>query len=173
MLDEQVTRLARERIRLEISEQNARLEIEINRIKAEMSARGVLNSGMTLLRIATLCADAAKDRAQYAWLTVHRFVTTAGVRYQDGLAQDLKSLVEEFLPVVLGDLRTVQRRDALHIDPICRTAVYVTRSYGDVGGGSREASPYPDYAALHRWRTSTVYTGSGRRGRSTSIGRYA
>ena len=38
----------------------------------------------------------------------------------------------------------VQRRDALHIDPICRTAVYVTRSYGGVGGGSREASPYPD-----------------------------
>ena len=29
-------------------------------------------------------------------------------------------------------------------DPICRTAVYVTRTHGGVGGGSREASPYPD-----------------------------
>jgi hypothetical protein len=38
----------------------------------------------------------------------------------------------------------VHRRVALHIDLICRTAVYVTRSYGGVGGGSREASPYPD-----------------------------
>ena len=38
----------------------------------------------------------------------------------------------------------VHRRFALHIDLICRTAVYVTRSYGGVGGGSREASPYPD-----------------------------
>jgi hypothetical protein len=38
----------------------------------------------------------------------------------------------------------VHGRFAMHIDLICRTAVYVTRSYGGVGGGSREASPYPD-----------------------------
>jgi len=38
----------------------------------------------------------------------------------------------------------VQGRYALRIDSICRTAVYVTRSYGGVGGGSREASPYPE-----------------------------
>jgi hypothetical protein len=36
----------------------------------------------------------------------------------------------------------VQRRYATYIDLICRTAEYVTRSLG-VGGGSREASPYP------------------------------
>ena len=38
----------------------------------------------------------------------------------------------------------VQGRYALHADLICRTAVYVTRSYGGVGGGSREASSYPE-----------------------------
>ena len=38
----------------------------------------------------------------------------------------------------------VQERYALPIDPICRTAVYVTRMHGGVGGGSREASPYPE-----------------------------
>ncbi len=32
-------------------------------------------------------------------------------------------------------------RNLLH-----RTAGYVTRMSGGVGGGSREASPYPDYA---------------------------
>ena len=32
-------------------------------------------------------------------------------------------------------------------DLICRTAVYVTRTHGGVGGGSREASPYPDRAS--------------------------
>ena len=41
----------------------------------------------------------------------------------------------------------VHGRRAVHIDSICRTAVYVTRSYGGVGGGSREASPYPKYRA--------------------------
>ena len=30
------------------------------------------------------------------------------------------------------------------INSICRTAVYVTRSYGGVGGRGREASSYPE-----------------------------
>ena len=38
----------------------------------------------------------------------------------------------------------VHGRYAMHMDLICRTAVYETRLYGGVGGGSREASPYPD-----------------------------
>jgi hypothetical protein len=41
----------------------------------------------------------------------------------------------------------VHGRSAMHLDSICRTAVYVTRSYAGVGGGSHEAFPYPDYAA--------------------------
>ena len=40
----------------------------------------------------------------------------------------------------------VHGRYAMHIDLICRTAVYVTRSYGGVGGGGREVFSYPDYA---------------------------
>jgi hypothetical protein len=35
-------------------------------------------------------------------------------------------------------------RYAMCIDSICRTAVYVTRMPGGVGGGGREASPYPE-----------------------------
>jgi hypothetical protein len=35
---------------------------------------------------------------------------------------------------------------AMRVDSICRTAVYVIRSYGGVGGGRREASPYPELA---------------------------
>ena len=38
----------------------------------------------------------------------------------------------------------VHGRYAFRIDLICRTAVYVTRMHGGVGGGSREASPYPE-----------------------------
>jgi len=33
------------------------------------------------------------------------------------------------------------------VDSICRTAVYVTRTHGGVGGGGREVFPYPDSAA--------------------------
>ena len=32
----------------------------------------------------------------------------------------------------------------VHADSICRTAVYVTRTHGGVGGRGREASSYPD-----------------------------
>ena len=38
----------------------------------------------------------------------------------------------------------VQGRFALPVDSICRTAVYVIHSNGGAGGGSREASPYPE-----------------------------
>ena len=37
-----------------------------------------------------------------------------------------------------GKLGTMQ------FDLICRTAVYVTRTHGGVGGGGREVFPYPD-----------------------------
>jgi hypothetical protein len=41
-----------------------------------------------------------------------------------------------------------RRQSALRLDSIYRTAVYVTRSYGGVGGGDREVFPYPEWAAL-------------------------
>ena len=41
----------------------------------------------------------------------------------------------------------IRHNGRMRIDSICRTAAYVTRSYGGVGGGSREAFSYPDYAA--------------------------
>ena len=40
----------------------------------------------------------------------------------------------------------VHERIDLHFDLICRTAVYVTRMHGGVGGGSRKASLYPKWA---------------------------
>ena len=40
----------------------------------------------------------------------------------------------------------VQGRYALHIDSICRTAVYVIRSYGGVGGGAVRLLSYPEWA---------------------------
>ena len=42
----------------------------------------------------------------------------------------------------------VHWRCAMRLDPICRTAVYVTRMHGGVGGRGREASSYPEYIAM-------------------------
>ena len=43
------------------------------------------------------------------------------------------------------DMRAAGHQDwSMHVDSICRTAVYVTRSCGGVGGGHREVSSYPE-----------------------------
>ena len=42
----------------------------------------------------------------------------------------------------------VRWRYAPHLDLICRTAGYVTRTSGGVGGRSREASSYPDSVSI-------------------------
>jgi len=58
-----------------------------------------------------------------------------------------------------GEEASVERRGggdkltAIPNDSICRTAVYVTRTHGGVGGGSGEASTYPDYAFGNIWRS--------------------
>lgn len=42
---------------------------------------------------------------------------------------------------------SIRHNGRMRADSICRTAVYVTRSYGGVGEGSREVFPYPDWAS--------------------------
>ena len=56
-----------------------------------------------------------------------------------------------------GDEAPVERDDDMLFvmpnDLICRTAGYVTRTSGGLGGGSREASPYPD--VRRAWRVTS------------------
>ena len=55
---------------------------------------------------------------------------------------------DETVVGAVGDETPVKARWLMPLSsyPICRTAVYVTRSYGGVGGGSREVFPYPEWA---------------------------
>ena len=105
MLEQQVLRLANDCIRLEFAEQNKRIREDISRIESEMVMRGVLQSGGTLKRITSLCAEATKDRAQLAWQTLCRFLTTSGIQYYEGLSEELKCIVAEHLPETLDDLK--------------------------------------------------------------------
>lgn len=105
MIDKEIKKITSDRIRIEIGEQNVRLRSEIERIKGEMISRGVLQSGMTITRIAGTCIEAIKSRAQLIWQIVFRFITTAGISYSAELAEELKSFVAQYLPEKLGDLR--------------------------------------------------------------------
>lgn len=112
MLDKDIVRIAKERVLLEISDQNANLQLEIARIKEEANARGTFGSGSTILRIANLCNETIKARAQLIWQTLFRFITTAGITYSDDLADELKNVVAIHLPQELTDLKGLVRENA-------------------------------------------------------------
>ena len=105
MLDQQITRIADDRIKLEIAEQNKKVCEDIQRIMSEMAARGSVHSGATIQMLASLCSEATKDRVQLAWVTLFRFFTTGGVKYYDGLAEELKNIVASYIPESLDDLK--------------------------------------------------------------------
>ena len=105
MVDQEIIRVAHDRIRIEIGEQDNRVRTEIERIKAEMSGRGMLRSGMTIKRVSDLCIGIVKNRTQLVWLTLFRFITTTGVSYTEELSEELKGLVARYLPEKLSDLR--------------------------------------------------------------------
>ncbi|GAN34598.1 MAG: hypothetical protein DYG83_09680 [Candidatus Brocadia sp. AMX2] len=112
MVDQEVARIARDRVQIEIAEQTARIKGEIERIKSEMSARGGFRSGWTLKRITDICADAVKSRVQLVWQTYFRFLTTSGISYSDTLANELKELVSYHLPEKLSDLKGYVKQNA-------------------------------------------------------------
>ncbi|MBI3897512.1 MAG: hypothetical protein HY308_04345 [Gammaproteobacteria bacterium] len=105
MLDRELVKVARDRVELEISEANTKLRLEIERVKAEMSAQGRLRSGNTVMRITDLCVDAVNYRAHLAWLIYFRFISTAGVLYSSNLGGELKELVAYHVPEKLAVLR--------------------------------------------------------------------
>lgn len=112
MIDQEIVKIAHDRIRIEIGEQNNRLCTEIERIKAEMIGRGVLRSGMTIKRVTDLCIKTVKGRAQLVWQTLFRFITTTGISYTEELSKELKGLVAQHLPQKLDDLRGYIRQTA-------------------------------------------------------------
>lgn len=105
MIDQEISKIANDRIRIEIEEQNKSLRTEIDRYKRELAARGTLRSSTTITLVAGLCEDAIKNRAQLIWQTLFRFITTAGISYSAEVADELKSMVAHHLPEKLGDLR--------------------------------------------------------------------
>ena len=105
MVDEEIKKIAHARVRIEIGEQNNNLQREIDRIKAEMSARGALRSSMAIKRVTGLCAETIKNRAQLVWQTLFRFITTTGISYSESLSEELKDLVVQHLPEKMGDVR--------------------------------------------------------------------
>ena len=83
MIDQEIIKIANDRIRIEIGEQNNNLLRKIDGIKAEMAGRNALRSSATVARVSDLCIETVKNRAQLIWQTLFRFITTTGISYSE------------------------------------------------------------------------------------------
>src|SRR5712691_11038675 len=97
------------------------------------SAKGIVGGEPSKAR--TVPREGVKERSSQ----LPRNCGTASVGREPLWDEIVVGAAEEDTPV------EARRSSLLCLDSICRTAVYVTRSYGGVGGGSREASPYPEW----------------------------
>jgi hypothetical protein len=105
MLNEDIVKIATDRINLEIGEQKEWLSREITRIKEEMAGRGLLRSSIIVGRVGDICIEAVKKRTQLIWQILWRFITTRGISYAEGLSEELKALVSLHLANQLADLK--------------------------------------------------------------------
>ncbi len=105
MIDQEIAKIANDRIRIEIEEQNSRLRSEIERFKIKMHDDNAVQSSSLIVGIANLCIDTIKNRGQLIWQTLSRFIKSAGISYSPELSDELKGLVVQHLPEKLADLR--------------------------------------------------------------------
>lgn len=114
MLDKEIVKLARDRIAIEIEEQNTQIQNELTRMVSEHNARGMLRSGSTIIRSSEICCNAVKARAQLVWQIYYRFITTSGVSYSEELQPELSALVASHLPERSGDINGFYNQTARH-----------------------------------------------------------
>lgn len=105
MIDQEIAKIANDRIRIETEEQNSRLRSEIGRFMIKMRDENKVQTSSSIRGIANLCIDIIKNRAPLVWQTLSRFITTAGISYSPELSDELKGLVAYHLPEELADLR--------------------------------------------------------------------
>lgn len=105
MIDPNILKIINERIKLEIEQQSKYLLEETDRLKAEMAAKGLSQSGAMIKGIAKLCEQSIGNRAQRIWETISRFITTSKIKYSESLATDLKKIVSDYMPDSLPDFK--------------------------------------------------------------------
>jgi hypothetical protein len=104
--------LIRERISIEMEERTQRFKREVGTIKSEMSARGMLMSGMTQDRISRAIENEMQVRLRLMWQTVARVLSIEGVAVSAELKTQVTSLLADQLDRHMDDLATQHQRTA-------------------------------------------------------------
>lgn len=111
MLETNIVKIAKERMQIEFTDQRKRLQENIQHCINEIASKNMLNSSRTLIMIEDLCVDAITERVQRIWEILFRFVTTAGVRYSEELATELKDTVKNNIPENLNEFKGLVKRN--------------------------------------------------------------
>lgn len=106
MISPEIITYANERILLEIAAQEKQLDVEIRGVMAEMASRGMSRSGNMIVGVQAVCVSAVNTRADLIWNILHRGITTIGIQYEDDVEQQLRDVVEKFLPENMRGLST-------------------------------------------------------------------
>ena len=64
MIDQEIAKIANDRIRIEIEEQHSRLRSEIGRFMIKMRDDNAVQSSSSIVGIANLCIDTIKNRGK-------------------------------------------------------------------------------------------------------------
>src|SRR5688572_5175242 len=112
MIDQSIVQAVHTDIRQAIDEQNTELEKEIVTSQRLHADNGMLNSGVFVIAIQTLCADACSARARFIWDILRQHIERAHVTYEDGLNQQLKDIVLYHLSEEIKGLEHLIQEDA-------------------------------------------------------------
>jgi hypothetical protein len=115
MLDEELKSIVKRKVALDIANQDHRIAVEVAGVRREANARGMLNSSMTVLGIEQVHVAAMRDRVSFIWAHLHRCIETAGIGFENGLGDELKSFVRLFVVDKPEDLGWQPDQDAVHL----------------------------------------------------------
>jgi hypothetical protein len=102
--------LAAERVRVDMLDRHDAFRLQTGRILGEMTARGVLRSGMTGQRIRDAVKAEVEIRAMLAWQTLVRILSGEPLPSDDALAEAAKRFVATVIDGDCGDLRAELER---------------------------------------------------------------
>ena len=107
MLNNNVIQIAVKQFKLETIEQNEKLISDIGLFQGQMSARGVFQSSMTIKGIQDLCTQGIKNRSLLLWKILYRAITTSGISFSEELADELKEIVNIYLPESIKEIKNI------------------------------------------------------------------
>jgi hypothetical protein len=98
MLNQELIDIVARKVRLDIAAQEDQIAVDVSEVRCEANGRGMLYSSITVLGIEQVHVLAMQARVTFVWAHLRGCIETAGVRFDDGLSAELKTLVTALVP---------------------------------------------------------------------------